>query len=281
MRSIPRSVNWTFRPCSSVAQSASDDGRDLVGIGAGALARAGDDQRNAGLVDQDGVGLVHDGHVEGAVDEVVGGTGQTVPEHVESDLFGCGVGHVGRIGSPARRGRHSLLDGSDAQAEGLVHEPHPARVPPGEIVVDGEHVDTAPRQGVEGGRQHRRQRLAFTRLHLDERPPGKGRSGDHLHVERTQTEHAMRQLAREGERLREQNVGGLVRRPPAKRGRGPLKVGVRRLPKRRPEATHLGGHATVRVQVMLVGSRFPLPTPLPLLKDHHRQKRACAWQICG
>jgi hypothetical protein len=68
------------------------------------LARAGDDQRRARLVDQDRVDLVDDRVVEAALDALLGAEGHVVAQVVEAELVVGPVGDVGGVGLAARRG---------------------------------------------------------------------------------------------------------------------------------------------------------------------------------
>src|SRR5262249_53511638 len=85
---------------------------DLVG-GAGQTAvaglAAGEYQRNASLVDENGVGLVDYGGMKGAVDLLPRLHGDTVAEVIEADLVLGGVGDIGGVGGAPLGGGHSLL----------------------------------------------------------------------------------------------------------------------------------------------------------------------------
>ena len=62
---------------------------------------AGDHQRDAGFVDQDGVGFVDHGGCKRAVDLLADREGELVAEIVESDLVGSGVGDIAGVGALA------------------------------------------------------------------------------------------------------------------------------------------------------------------------------------
>ena len=167
--------------CSPATEAA----HDLVGdVGKAAVARfaAGNHQRNARLVDQDGVGLVDDGGVELAVDLLVGSHGDTVAQEVEADLVLGGVGNVGGVGGPPLGGRHPLLNVRDREAEEAVDAAHPRGVPAGEVVIDGHHVDAAMLAREPGDRRHGRQRFALPGLHLGDRAARQRERPAQLHV---------------------------------------------------------------------------------------------------
>ena len=84
-----------------LAGQARDDAVDLLVEVGVALGGPGDDQRGAGLVDQDGVHLVDDG-VEGvALDPLLGREGHVVAQVVEAELVVGAVGDVRGVGLPA------------------------------------------------------------------------------------------------------------------------------------------------------------------------------------
>ena len=70
---------------------------------AGSAGGPGDDERDAGFVDEDGVGLVDEGHGERPVDEFAGLVGQPVPQVVEAGLLGGGVRDIAGVGGPLGR----------------------------------------------------------------------------------------------------------------------------------------------------------------------------------
>ncbi len=71
-----------------------------------AVGRPGDDQRGAGLVDQDGVDLVDDGEVVPALHAVLEAHGHVVAQVVEAELVVGAVGDVGVVGGAPLVGRH-------------------------------------------------------------------------------------------------------------------------------------------------------------------------------
>ena len=137
----------------------------LIELGGG-LALAGDNQRRPGLVDEDGVHLVHDDEVVAPLDHLLLVDGHVVPEVVEAQLVVGAVGDVGGVGGAALGGGEAV----DDQAHGEAHKPvdlaHPLGVTLGQVVVDGDDVDALAGEGVEVGGEDGHQSLAFTGLHL-------------------------------------------------------------------------------------------------------------------
>ena len=152
--------------------AGTEAAHDLVGdVGKAAVARfaSGNHERNARLVDKDGVGLVDDGGVELAVDLLIGPHGDAVAEEVEADLVLGGISDIGGVGGPPLGGRHPLLDVRDREAEEAVDAAHPRGVPAGKVVIDGHHVDAAMLAREPRDRRHGRQRFALPGLHLGDR----------------------------------------------------------------------------------------------------------------
>ena len=111
--------------------------------------RAGNDQRRARLVDEDGVHLVDNCEVVTALDLLVLGGGHAVVAEVVEAEFGVGaVGDIARILGAALPGRHLVLDGADRQTEVTEQRPHPLGVAFGEIVIHGDDMHAEAGQGV-------------------------------------------------------------------------------------------------------------------------------------
>ncbi len=178
------------------------------------LQRAGDDQRDARLVDEDRVGLVDQGEVQRAVDLLGAVDRQAVAQQVEAGLPGGQVGDVAGVGAlPLRRG-HPLLDDADLEPQQAVGRAHPRRVAARQVVVEGEDVGaTAGQRPQEGGR-HRGQRLALAGRHLGELPRGQRQPAGDLLVVGAQAEGAAGRLPRQGEALDQVGVGERSRSVP-------------------------------------------------------------------
>ena len=114
----------------------------------GILPLAGNYQRGAGFIDEDGVHLVHDGkgvsplHQLGLVDRHV------VPEVVKAQLVVGAVGDVGGVGHPALRRGHAGDHQPDGKPHVAVDLAHPLRVTLGKVLVDGDHVNALTGQRV-------------------------------------------------------------------------------------------------------------------------------------
>ncbi len=187
-------------------------GDKVVGLAVeiGALvALTGDDQRGAGLVDEDGVHLVHDGEDVAPLDHVRLVEGHVVPQVVEAHLIVGAVGDVAGVGLPALQRGESVDDQAHADAQEAVHLAHPLAVAAGQVVVDGDDVHAPAGEGVEIGGQHGHQGLAFAGLHLGDAALVQHDAADELHPEGLHAQHAPGGLPGHGESLRQNVVQGL------------------------------------------------------------------------
>ena len=101
-------------------------------------------------------------------------------------------------------------DHPDADAEEVVDRPHPLRVAPCEVVVDGDDVHAAAGQRIEDGRERRDQRLALARAHLGDPALVEHRSAHELDVEVAHAERPLHGLAGHREDLGQDVVESLL-----------------------------------------------------------------------
>ena len=80
-----------------------------------------------------------------------------------------------------------MLDDAHAEAERVIHRPHPLGVTLGQVVVHGHDVDTASGDRVEIRGQRRHQRLALAGGHLADLALVQNHAADQLDVEVTHT----------------------------------------------------------------------------------------------
>jgi len=172
--------------------------------------RAGDDERGPGLVDEDGVNLVHDAVVMPALHLLVESKHHVVTQIVEAEL---GVGAVSDVGLIRRAplGRlHAVLQGRHRQAQEFVYGPHPGRVAAGQVIVHRDHMHSPPGQGVEVYRHGGDEGLAFPGLHLGNRALMKDDRTHHLNIERAHAGGPSSRFADDRERFRHQVVERLA-----------------------------------------------------------------------
>ncbi len=189
-----------------VTPQAAGDGGELVVQLRGVGRPSGDDQRGAGLVDEDGVDLVDDGEVEATLDLTLTTHGHVVAEVVEAELVVDAVGDVGGVlDSLVVRFTLAGDDEPHAEPEPLEQPAHPLRLERGQVLVDRDDVRALAREPVQVERQGRGQGLALTGLHLGDPAEVEGGATHHLDVEVALTQHPLRGLAGDGEGI-EQDV---------------------------------------------------------------------------
>ena len=144
-----------------------------------------DDQRRTGLVDQNTVDFIDDGVVVVALDEILLAGGHAhVAQVVEAEFAVRAVGDVAVVLFAPLVRSHAVLDAADRDAEPFEHMAHPFRVAPRQIVVDGDELDVASRQGVQIQRHDGDERLSFTGRHFGDVVLVQRDGADELHVER-------------------------------------------------------------------------------------------------
>ena len=108
-------------------EGGHDAGEAVVGV-CRSLGNTRDDERRAGLVNQDGVDLIHDAERVATLHTVVEAHGHVVAQVVEPELRVGAVGDVRGVRGAAILLGHHRADHTHRQAQGLVHGPHPVGV---------------------------------------------------------------------------------------------------------------------------------------------------------
>ena len=180
------------------AGELGDDAVDLVVLIGGFLARAGNDERGARFVDQDGVHLIDDGVVVRPLHAILDAELHVVAEVVEAELVVRPVSDVGVVGFLALFVVEVVDDDADLEAEELIEPPHPLRVAAGQVVVDRDHVDALAFESVQVGRQGGDEGLAFTGFHFGDLAFVKDHAANQLHVEMAHVEDAAAGFADHG-----------------------------------------------------------------------------------
>ena len=156
------------------------------------------------------VDLVDDGVEVTALHHVFQAVLHVVAQIVEAVFVVGAVGDVAGIGLLALGIVEAVHDHAGGKAEEIVDLSHPGGVAPGEVVVDGDDVDTLAGQRVEIDRQGRDQRLAFAGLHLGDIAFVQHHAADQLHVEMALPERPFGRLADRGEGGNQQVIEGLA-----------------------------------------------------------------------
>ena len=190
-------------------QAGDEHLRHVVQLG-GLVPLAGDDEGGPGLVDQDGVHLVHDGEGVAPLDQLGGVDAHIVAEIVEAHLVVGAVSDVGGVGLLPLGGGEAVDDQTHLQPQEAVDLAHPLAVALGQIVVDGDDVDAPARQGVEVGGEGGHQGLALTGLHLGDAALVQHDAAHQLDPVGPQAQHPVRGLPHGGEGLRQDIVQRLA-----------------------------------------------------------------------
>ncbi len=154
------------------------------------IGRAGDDQRRARFVDQDGVDFVDDGKMVFALGHLVQRVFHIVAQIVESELVVRAVGNVRRVGLAALLVGNAMNNDAGRHAKEAIDLAHPLGVALGEIVVDRDDVNALALKRVQVNRQRRDQCFALTRAHLGDIAGVQHHAAHQLNVEMAHAERA-------------------------------------------------------------------------------------------
>ena len=148
----------------------------------GFIARTGDDERCAGLVDENRVDFVDDGIIMSALHQLLGIKFHVVAQVVEAELIVRAIGDIAGVGSLALLIIHVMNDSACGQPEKGVNLPHPFGVAAREVIVDRDHMDTFARKGVQGNGKRGNESFAFAGLHLCDAAAVQDDTADELHI---------------------------------------------------------------------------------------------------
>ena len=188
------------------ADQARDDRVGLVILVGGFLAGTADDQRRAGLVDQDRIDLVDDGVVVAALGAIVQAEFHVVAQVVEAELVVGAVGDVAGVGGFALLVVQAVDHQADRQTHELVEAAHPLRVAAGQVVVDRHDMDAGAREAVQIHRQSGGEGLAFAGFHFRNLAAMEYDAANQLHVEMAHFQNSSAGFAHRREGFDEQVV---------------------------------------------------------------------------
>ena len=176
------------------------------------LARARNDQRRAGFVDQDRIHLIDDGKIVAALHAIFQIELHVVAQVVEAELIVGAVSNVGGVSSTALLVVEVVDDHAHRKAQETIELAHPFRVALGQIVVDGNHVHAASAESIEIDRKRGDQRLAFAGLHFRNHALVLHHAANQLHVEMTHVEHTAAGLAHHGKSFYQDFIQNFLQR---------------------------------------------------------------------
>ena len=222
-------INSVFPHLGSSGERLCHLGRLLIFL-LGPLHLAGNDQRCAGFIDQDRINLVDHAVLKFTLNNFADVCGHVVPQVVEAQLGVGGVGDVAVVVAPAFLRTHVLLDQTNRKAEEAMHLTHPFRITAGEVVVDGDHMDTTTGEGIEVAGQRGHKGFAFPGFHLSDLTLMQHHAADQLHIEVAHAEHTLTGLTHHCKGLRQDLIEDRPLILEAARTRQPLLKGCRFIP---------------------------------------------------
>ena len=159
------------------------------------LGCPGDNQRGAGLVDQDGIDLIHDREAQRSLHLVFQRKRHVIAQVIKPEFVVGAIDDIGAVGLTLFALCLAGTNHANRHPEKLVQRPHPVGIPAGEIVVDRYQVDAVAGQGIEVGGQRRHQGLAFAGAHLGYFALVQGHAADQLDIEMAHTQHPLTRLS--------------------------------------------------------------------------------------
>ena len=164
---------------------------------------AGDDERRAGLVDEDGVDFVDDAVIVTALHHVLQVELHVVAQIVEPELVVGAVGDVGAVGLAPLLVGEVVHDDANGKTKETINLAHPLGIAFGQVVVDGDHVNAVAGERVQIAGKCRHQGFAFAGLHFGDFAGVQHHAADQLDVEVAHRNRADARLAHYGEGLGE------------------------------------------------------------------------------
>ena len=163
-----------------------DTGYNLVQIGR-LLTGTGNNQRGTGFVNQDGVHFVHDTVIELPLYHLILVYHHIITEVIKAELIVGAVCDICLIRSLPFREIKIMNNQTDRQPQKIINTAHINTVSTGQVIVDGNHMDTVTGQCVQIHRQCCHKGLAFAGTHLRNLSPVQHHAANQLHVKMAQT----------------------------------------------------------------------------------------------
>ena len=154
---------------------------ELVAVSVGRWA--GNDQRRSGIVNQNGVYLIHNGEVVAALHQFFRQSGHVVPQVIKTKFVVGAERNVRSIGVASGIGIGLVLVYAvNSKSVELVQRTHPFSVALGQVVVHGNQVHAKTGQRIEVDGQGGNEGLALACGHFRDAAQVKNRATDQLHV---------------------------------------------------------------------------------------------------
>jgi hypothetical protein len=187
----------------------------------------GDNQWRSGLINKNGVYLVHDREVVPALDHLSSGELHVVTEIVESELVVLSVRNIGLIRGATRLLTNTVVHATNREPKEGMNAAHPLSVTSSKVIVHRYNVYTFPRKRVQVGRKGSYESFTLSGSHLGDHLIVKDRTADKLNIEMAHANNAPTRLSNNGERVRKKTVKRLAEIYPLLKASGLItKVGV-------------------------------------------------------
>ena len=156
----------------------------------GLFAPAGNDERRARFVDENGVHFIHNGEVQRPLHHVFLVSYHVVSQVIKAELVVGAVGNIRRIGGLARLGVQVVDNQPHGHSQKAVNFAHPLAVVSGQIVVYGNNMHALAGKRVQKGGQRGGQGFALAGAHFRDAALMQHDGAQQLHVEGALTQHA-------------------------------------------------------------------------------------------
>ena len=179
-------------------------GLDQLGdVTEGSIAglRACQHQRDEGLIDHHGIGLIDNRHIGFGAHLISAFGDELIAQHIETELIDRAKDHVPGVDIPPLIAGELLGNCSVGDAEEIEHRAHPLIITSGQVGVHGDHMHALALQGITHRGHGSGQGLALARAHLHYIAGQEAQGALHLHVERRKAQGAARYLAHHAQQL--------------------------------------------------------------------------------
>ena len=167
---------------------------------------AGDDQRRARFIDEDGIHFIDNGEGMTALHHLREVIFHIVAQIIKTKFIVGAIGNVGRIGLAALFIIKAMHNDTYGQAQETIDLAHPLRVAAGEIIIYRHHMHALAIQGIEISGQRGDQGLAFTGAHFSNATFMQHHAADQLHIKMTLTQRSLGAFSHGGKSGNEQIV---------------------------------------------------------------------------
>ncbi len=160
---------------------------------------AGNNQRGARFVNQNGVHFIDDREIEFALVFFVETERHVVAQIIKTKFVIGAVSDVSGVGSAFLARVLERRNNAHRQPQKFIQRTHPRGIAAGKVVVYRHHMHAFTRQRIQVNRQRTDQRFTFAGTHFSNFAAVQNHATNELHVEVTHSHHALTRLTRHGE----------------------------------------------------------------------------------